>query len=311
MAVLASCSYRSISYTGVPPMKRYDIVCLHTIVGTDPAPAAHFSIGSKGERTQSRDTRFQSAANYEGNHRVIAIETEDIGPEFGAWNTNDGRAVPAWTAAQCESIAVVLAELHHLHGIPLTLAPDSRPTSRGIGYHRQGVDGNWAGYAYSGRVSGGEVWTKSRGKVCPGDRRIKQLIEIVIPRARALAAGEQEIDMATLNEVYAAVTDTQLRVASMHVGQYLPMPGIPNAPGGDLRWLRDQINGNTTVRGIAEKVEAIADHLGIGGDGVPADGIVGGVELSDDQLARVLTRPEVVSTFARAFADEQSRRLAE
>jgi hypothetical protein len=311
VAVLASCSYRSISYTGVPPMKRYDIACLHTIVGNDPAPAAHISIGSKGERTQTRDTHFQSAANYEGNHRVIAIETEDIGPDFAAWNTNDGRAVPAWTAAQCESIAVVLAELHHLHGIPLTLAPDSRPTSRGIGYHRQGVDGNWAGYAYSGRVSGGEVWTKSRGKVCPGDRRIKQLIEIVIPRARALAAGEQEIDMATLNEVAAGVWDLQQRVTSMHSHGFLAVPGIPNAPGGDLSWVQDQLNSNTTLEGLAEDSAAIREALGIGGDGAPVAGPAPIVDLSDDQLARVLTRPEVVSTFARAFADEQSRRLAE
>lgn len=193
MAINPAAAYLPIDYTGVPLMARYDVVCAHTIVGNDPAAAAHFSVRSDGFVTQSRDTAYQSAANYEGNHRVIAIETDDMGPEFGAWNINDGHAVPAWTTAQCEAIARILVWCHRTHGIPLTLAPDSRPTSRGIGYHRQGIDGNFAGYAYpAGRVSGGERWSKVFGKVCPGDRRIRQLIEIVIPRARVLAGLEED-----------------------------------------------------------------------------------------------------------------------
>lgn len=172
---------------GSLPMTRYDIVCVHTIVGHDPAHAAHFSTGGYGEISQSRDTRFRSAANYNGNPRIIAIENEDFDDPFPVWNTNDGRAVPGFTAAQMEAIARILVWCYREHGIPLVLCPDSRPGSRGIAYHRQGVDGNFSGYAYPGRVAGGELWTTSYGKVCPGDRRISQLIEVIIPRARVLA----------------------------------------------------------------------------------------------------------------------------
>jgi len=188
MAVMPGVAYRPINYDSVDRMARYDVVCLHTIVGHDPAPAAHFSVGAGGEITQNRDTVYQSAANYTGNYRVIAIETEDMGPEFGSWNVNDGHAVPAWTDAQCEAIARILVWCHRTHGVPLSMAPNSCPASRGVGYHRMGIDGNWAGYAYGGRVAGCEVWTRSPGKVCPGDRRIRQLIERVLPRAGALVA---------------------------------------------------------------------------------------------------------------------------
>jgi N-acetylmuramoyl-L-alanine amidase len=176
-------------------MARYDVVCVHTIVGHPPANAAHFSTRADGYVWQSRDTRYRSAANYNGNPRVIAIENEDMGPAYGAWNTNDGHAVPGFTAAQVESIAQICAWANRTHGIPLVLCPDSKPGSRGIGYHREGIDSptGFAGYQYGGRVSGGEVWTTSPGKVCPGDRRITQVINQIIPRARQIAGLEHDM----------------------------------------------------------------------------------------------------------------------
>lgn len=163
-------------------------VCLHTIVGNPPAHAAHFSVRADGHIFQSRDTRFQSAANLYGNDDVIAIENDDHGPEYGTWDTKNGHAVPGYTDAQMWGIAKILVWAYRVHGIPLEQCPDSKDGSEGIAYHRQGIDGNfWAeGYAYGGRVPGGETWTKSRGKVCPGDRRISQQPEI-IRRARQLA----------------------------------------------------------------------------------------------------------------------------
>lgn len=169
---------------GSRKMVRYDAVCIHTIVGHAPAHAAHFSTDANGGIYQSRDTAFQSAANLEGNYRIIAIENADMPP---AWNTGDGHAVPDFTPAQVESIAKILVWCNQVHGIPLVPCPDSRSRSRGIAYHRQGIDGNFGSYAYPGRVPGGERWTKSRGKVCPGDRRIKTLLERIIPRAVVLS----------------------------------------------------------------------------------------------------------------------------
>lgn len=81
-------------------MERYDIVCVHTIVGYAPAHAAHISIHQNGHKQQSRDTKWQSAANLNGNHRIIAVENEDHGSMFDTWNTRDGHAVPALTDEQ-------------------------------------------------------------------------------------------------------------------------------------------------------------------------------------------------------------------
>lgn len=173
-------------------MQRYDIVCLHTIVGYAPAHAAHFSVKADGTIQQSRDTRYQSGANLDGNHRIIAIENEDHGPSFGSWNTRDGHAVPDFTDAQIEANAKILAWAHQEHGIPLQLCPNSKPTSRGLGYHRQGIDGNWSSYRYPGRVSGGEKWTTSPGKVCPGDRRIARRQQI-LDRAVQIVNGDDSM----------------------------------------------------------------------------------------------------------------------
>jgi len=169
-------------------MQRYDVVCVHTIVGNPPAHAAHFSTRADGHIYQSRDTRFRSAANKDGNHRVIAIENDDWGSPFPAWNDSDGHAVPSFTSQQVEAVARICAWAHKTHGVPLVRCPDSRPGSRGVAYHRQGINGNFLaeGYRYPGRVTGGEVWTRFRGKVCPGDRRIAQLPQIIV-RARQLA----------------------------------------------------------------------------------------------------------------------------
>jgi hypothetical protein len=181
-------------------MSRYDIVCVHTIVGYAPAHAAHFSVHHDGTIDQSRDTRFRSGANLEGNHRVIAIENEDHGSAYGAWNTNNGHAVPAFTPAQIEANAHILAWAHKTHGIPLQLCPNSRVTSRGLAYHRQGIDGNFSTYSYPGRVSGGEHWSTSTGKVCPGDRRISARDQI-LTRAKQIITGI-EVDEVSAQEVW-------------------------------------------------------------------------------------------------------------
>jgi len=159
------------------PMDRYDVVCVHTIVGVAPAHAAHFSTTADGKIYQSRDTDYRSAANLNGNPRVIAIENEDHGPRFGGTPR-----LPEWvllTPEQVEANAKILRWAHEEHGVPLQLCPDSKPTSRGLAYHRQGIDGNFQTYAFPGRVSGGEVWSSSFGKVCPTDARIAQLPDIL------------------------------------------------------------------------------------------------------------------------------------
>jgi hypothetical protein len=209
--------WRPLGAQTQPAMRSHDIVCLHTMVGsltsTDEmfmaagygGTESHFGVGHDGKTLQWQDIGHTADANLDGAQRVLSIETADFGPGFDAWNTKDGSQVPAWTNAQLERLADLMAwlsavETHaacpaswrcHQDGIPLEAIPDSRPGRRGIGWHRQGVESSPAhrpGY----RVDGGERWSKSVGKVCPGDRRIAQ-IPALIERARDIAGGQPQI----------------------------------------------------------------------------------------------------------------------
>jgi hypothetical protein len=223
-------------------MDAHDIVCVHTIVGYQAGGnAAHFTTGASGRIVQARDTIYKSAANKNGNHRVVAIENEDHGSAYGAWSGSD---VPGFTDEQAEAVAKILAWAHKEHGIPLELVPDSKPGRRGVAYHRQGID-PW-------RVDGGELWTDFRGKVCPGDRRISQLINHIIPRARVLAglarAASEDDDMA------ADFTYRNLKAGDK----------------GDMHWYQTETydvavetqrrvtTGNATVAGLTAAVDALA-----------------------------------------------------
>lgn len=186
-------------------MDRYDIVCIHTIVGYAPAHAAHFSTRADGEIIQSRDTAYRSAANLDGNHRILSIENEDHGPRFGGTPR-----LPEWvplTDEQVEACAQILAWAHLEHGVPLQMCPDSRPGSRGLAYHRQGIDGNFEGFRFRGRVKSGETWTSSFGKVCPTDIRIAQL-PAILSRAQEIVNGDDMANYAEqLDRIEATLTE--------------------------------------------------------------------------------------------------------
>jgi hypothetical protein len=202
MAVMEGVTYSPVVGSGYSKMKAYNFLVIHTIVGYDDGgSAAHWTTRFDGFIWQRRDTIYQSAACWNGNPDCLAIENEDHGSAYGNWNTNDGHAVPAFTEAQCEAIAEIIVWSHHTHGIPIELVPDTKPGRRGIAYHRQGIPGNYLseGYAYGGIVPGGTQWSKHAGKVCPGDRRITQLIEVIIPRARQLA-GLDPMSVLTVEE---------------------------------------------------------------------------------------------------------------
>ncbi|MGY1763881.1 N-acetylmuramoyl-L-alanine amidase [Geodermatophilus sp. SYSU D00779] len=189
MARMPGALWKPLPRPSTSRMARYDLVVIHTMVGSLAGTDAyfrrltngvnsHFGTGGGGEIYQWVDTTVRSGANAAGNHRSVTIENADMGPGFAPWNTNDGAAVPAFTHHQVEAIARICAWAHREHGVPLVAAPNSLPGSRGIAFHRQGID-PW-------RVPGGEVWSSARGKVCPGNRRVAQIPQI-IARARQVA----------------------------------------------------------------------------------------------------------------------------
>jgi hypothetical protein len=231
---------------GNPPtrMARHDIICLHTMVGylksTDDmfddqgytGVESHFGVGGiwgsdkaaklDGVIYQWVDTEYRADANLDGNHRLISIETADNTPQRAA-------DILAWTPNQVRAIIRLVAALCKHYDIPAVLVPDSKPGRRGIAYHRQGID-PW-------RVSGGETWSSSRGKECPGDRRIAQIRNEIIPGVRAaLAPKPEEFVMASKDEVKAALREVLKEGAVVkQLAEDIFTADVIEAPDDDLK----------------------------------------------------------------------------
>jgi hypothetical protein len=203
-------------------MQTHNIICLHTMVGYLSSThnmfmengyggtESHFGVGGKwggdkdkgldGTVYQWQDLDYQADANLEGNPYIVSIETADNCPKYA-------KDIESWTDKQVNAIVALVAWLCKKYNIPAVLVPDSKPGRRGIAYHRQGID-DW-------RVSGGDVWSESRGKECPGDRRISQITSTIIPRVQAELEGDPN-DMAD-------ITDAQMnQIADKTVAKVIP-----------------------------------------------------------------------------------------
>lgn len=195
--------YRPLGAQTQPAMRAHDLAMLHTMVGTLSSTERYFKVangsgytgteshwglggpwggdgalGLDGDLYQWQDGRYTADAAYQGNPRALTLETADNSPRYAedlaAWSPAQVDAIVDWlvwvtdkaTHADCPDGWECKAS-----GIPRVLVPDSKPGRRGIAYHRQGCD-PW-------RVSGGERWSTSTGKVCPGGKRIAQIEQIV------------------------------------------------------------------------------------------------------------------------------------
>jgi hypothetical protein len=232
-------------------MARHDGVVEHIAVSnglslfaqfnTPGEPCSHFYVrkaGPQGEGAgmadfeQYVDTAYRAPANLEGNHRMISCETQGgVGTDLAH----------GWTTAQVNRLAWIAWRCHELHGFPLRAMHDSLPTSRGIGYHKLGIN-PW-------RVSGGETWSASNGKVCPGAARIAQ-IPLIISKAVAMAdptptpppTSKDWLDMATQAEVQAAVAAG----VEIGIGNYMKRFFADGSGTGDAIW-DDMREGNDAI----------------------------------------------------------------
>ncbi|MGH3504372.1 MAG: N-acetylmuramoyl-L-alanine amidase [Nocardioidaceae bacterium] len=140
---------------------------LYGLFAQDGNPVAHFYVYKNGTCEQYVDTRHRASAGLDSNPDSISIETWDGYPHGWA----NGSDVPEWTNEQLERIADIIDWANEVHGIPVRACPSSKPGTTGVCYHRQGCD-PW-------RVAGGQHWSHSYGKVCPGDRRVAQVPAVV------------------------------------------------------------------------------------------------------------------------------------
>jgi hypothetical protein len=217
MAIMPGAQWRPMPGSSKTRMASYDLLLYHTCVGslagtdayfrsTASGTNSHFGVGGDGTIYQWVDTAYRSGASLNGNYHAISVETADMGPEFPSWT---GSNVPSWTAAQLEACARIAAWVNKTHGTPLIQIPDSKPTRRGVGYHRLGVPGYM--------VAGGEQWSTAKGKVCPGDRRISQVpavisraLQLTAPPASAAAQRPPVPSDTFFEEFFAMASDAQI-----------------------------------------------------------------------------------------------------
>mgnify|MGYP001596412415 CR=1 FL=1 len=228
-------AWRPLAAGHPPVMARHDIVCLHTMVGnlsgTDAlfkkngwsGTESHFGIGGTwgdgkdGVIYQWVDTAYRADANLNGNHRVISIETGDNAPRSAS-------DIAAWTPRQLDAIVLLVADLCQAHDIPAVLIPDTKPGRRGIGWHRQGVEHSQGVGAVPGYlVPGGERWSTSTGKECPGNARVAQMkqIETRVKAELAKRNAPEEDDMPTtgptIGEIRAVIREELTRDQTVKV----------------------------------------------------------------------------------------------
>ena len=121
------------------------------------------------------DTIYRANADLEGNDATISVETQG--------GTKNADSEP-WDISQLLALANLYAWSVQTHGIAEKIATSSQLgyPSKGLSWHRLGVDGNFPQLPNIGagrnQRGGGMRYSKSRGKLCPGLAKIQQIPSI-------------------------------------------------------------------------------------------------------------------------------------
>ena len=187
------------------------ILC-HTIVGTvaSALPSKHYHVYIRGDGTfiQRQDLLLRSAASVQANPYSIAIVAEDKGAHFQPWS---GSNVPRYTPQQEATLVMILSWICHRFGLPKSaIATTCLNDRNGIGWHRLGIDGAFPNYwPLWGRRSGCLETSLSTGKPCPGDNRIWQIVNEIVP-AMSSPIEEDDLTPEELQQGLHKFADTRL-----------------------------------------------------------------------------------------------------
>ena len=230
---------------------------------------AHFFVAEDGSAEQYIDTNFRSSADLEGDHDIISVES---------W---DGRRIRGWTPAQAEACAKLAAWCNKVHDIPLVRLPSSRSGLRGVGWHRLGISpaegGAFpepAGHLLGGRVPGGETWTKTPGKLCPGVPKIRGVVGAIIPRAIEIANGD-DMSAADVKAINKHTDEAIKRVIDVINARAARQRHLTKERLAGLRKAVDRNASQAEVKQLldrlAESIEDAGDEPDLTGDDVRSD----------------------------------------
>lgn len=144
-------------------------------------PCSHFYVRRDGTVEQYVDTDYRAPAQLQGNPTMLGIETQG-GANESIVDTE------LWSVACLNSLIKLTQWLQQIDNFPAIMMANSISTSKGLGYHKLGIN-PW-------RVDTGELWSESNGKLCPGKAKINQIRTIILPGIK----GENP-DMATLESI--------------------------------------------------------------------------------------------------------------
>lgn len=142
---------------------------------------AHFYNPKSGTLRQHQEINRKAFADGGGNGYCVSVEHWDGYPKGAPGYWKNGSDVPPLTDSQIENDARLFAHLVTHFDLPNRIATPDNLT--GLGWHRLGISGNFGAYDPDdrktwSRAQSGANFSKARGKVCPGDRRIDQIQEI-------------------------------------------------------------------------------------------------------------------------------------
>lgn len=207
---------------------------------------SHFYIDRTGRVLQYVPTTNQAACDLDGNRDTISIETWDGYPN--GWSHDSD--VPPWTPEQRAAIIDLLRWIWEAHpSVPRKLASDNRRsgnTSHGISWHRLGVPGYMRYQSPEGLV-----YTNSRGKACPGNRRIAQIPGIFTDAVSAGVASPGVPSTGVNNTPAPAPIAGGLTMSEAQA-----ILDRLNDPKRGLPYLSEQIK--VTAQALADKTAALA-----------------------------------------------------
>lgn len=130
----------------------------------------HYQVDRDGSATKFLPSDRQGIANYKADPFGLSIETAD-----------EGWPVPGpasgFTPAQAETIARIVAYETELWDIPIETP--ATWNGEGVGAHTDPF-----GYPH---------WTKYDGKPCPGTQKKYEIRELIMPRAREIREGDDDM----------------------------------------------------------------------------------------------------------------------